>query len=219
MPISFPDDTQRLSIIGSTGSGKTNAAMWHLSHRRFDLMPWVIYDFKRDESIEAAPYFREITLEEIPVRPGVYVVHPLPDDYEPVENHMQEIWKRGHMGVYIDEGYMIGRNNRAFRNLLTQGRSRGIPMIILSQRPVWMDRFVFSESEYFQVFRLQHKMDRKKVQEFFPPETNLEERLPEFHSRYYDVKANKVTKLYPVPNIDAIYRTFDLRLRRERAVI
>ena len=41
-------------------------------------------------------------------------------------------------------------------------------MITLSQRPVWLDPFILSEAEYYQVFRLNHKNDRKKVEEFIP---------------------------------------------------
>lgn len=217
MPLNFPDDTQRLSIIGSTGSGKTQAALWHLSHRRFDLMPWVVYDFKRDGSISTLPYARPIAVTEIPVKPGVYVVNPLPDDVDGVENQMQHIWQRGSMGIYIDEGYMVGNNNRAFRSLLTQGRSKQIPMIVLSQRPVWMDRFVFSESEFFQVFRLQHKKDVENVRGFVP--ADLGKRLPEFYSYYYDVKTDTVSVLRPVPEIETIHETFARRLGPVRQVI
>ena len=44
---------------------------------------------------------------------------------------MWEIWKRGGIGVYVDEGYMVGNNNPAFRAILTQGRSKEIPAIVL----------------------------------------------------------------------------------------
>lgn len=216
----LPDDTKRHAIVGATGSGKTQAALWHLSLRIPDLqdrnpnaIPWVVYNFKKDESIDELPGAHHIPVDQIPVRPGVYVVHPLPHESDAVENQMWAIWERGNTGVYVDEGYMVGRDNRAFRALLTQGRSKHIPMIVLSQRPVWMDRFVFSESEFYQIFRLQHRKDRKLVEEFVP--ANLEKRLPEFHSYYYDVGANDVTVLKPVPQLEEIYKTFERRLVRK----
>lgn len=209
----LPDDTKRHAIVGATGSGKTQAALWHLSLRNILEKPWVVYNFKKDESIDALPGARHISVDEIPVRPGVYVVHPLPHESDVVENQMWAIWERGNTGVYVDEGYMVGRDNRAFRALLTQGRSKHVPMIVLSQRPVWMDRFVFSESEFYQIFRLQHRKDRKLVEEFVP--ANLEKRLPEFHSYYYDVGANDVTVLKPVPQLEEIYKTFEQRLVRK----
>jgi hypothetical protein len=213
----FPDDTNRHAIIGATGSGKTQAALWHLSHRNFHTQPWLVYNFKGDESIDGIPHARRIGVEEIPVKPGIYITDPHPAQVDEVEAQMWAIWKKGETGVYVDEGYMIGRNNQAFRSLLTQGRSKRIPMMVLSQRPVWLDRFVFSESEYFQVFRLQHKKDVKNVQEFIT--TDVSKRLPEYHSYYYDVGSNTTTILKPVPDLDTIYATFDRRLRRQKQVV
>lgn len=213
----LPEDTHRHTIVGATGSGKTQAALWHLSHRNFHESPWIVYNFKRDELIDGIPHTRPLDLDEVPVSPGVYVTHPLPHHEEEVESHLWEVWNQGNTGVYVDEGYMLGQNNRAFRALLTQGRSRHVPLIVLSQRPVWMDRFLFSESDFYQVFRLQHRSDRRTVEQFVP--ANLERRLPEFHSYYYDVGLNETHVLKPVPPIEVIYDTFHRRLERQRRAI
>jgi hypothetical protein len=216
--MNFPNDTQRLSIVGATGSGKTHAALWHLSRRNYDSKPWIVYDFKYDDLINSIEGTIDLGVYELPPdKPGLYIVHPHPGEVEAVEQQLWQVWERGNIGVYIDEGYMIGQNSKAFRAILTQGRSKRIPMIILSQRPVWMDRFVFSESEFFQVFRLQHKKDVASVQQFIP--SDLSKRLPEYYSYYYDVGANKTTVLKPVPDIDAILSTYDLRLRRMVRVV
>lgn len=213
----LPDSTQRLSIVGATGSGKTIAALWHLSMSDIDKRPWIVYNFKIDKNIDGIPHAQNIALDEMPTTPGVFIAHPHPSQQEAVENQMWEIWNRGGIGVYVDEGYMIGNANPAFRALLTQGRSKEIPVIVLSQRPVWMDRFVFSESEFFQVFRLQLNKDRKTVQEFLS--SDISERLPDYHSYYYDVGQNKMSRLAPVPKLDEIYRTFNHRLARVRKTL
>jgi hypothetical protein len=221
-PPRLPNNQQRLTVIGATGSGKTQCALWHLSHRDYHAMPWIVYNTKGDESIDSIPYIQDVGLDEIPTKPGVYVCRPLPDeDDDKVEAQMRAIWARGRMGVYVDEGYMISNNNRAFRALLTQGRSKYVPMITLGQRPVWLDRFVFSESEFFQVFRLQTAKDRKAMSEVIP--TSLEQPLPEFHSWYYDAGQNNLTVMRPVSSIQAIHGTFSRRLseiarRRKRVV-
>ena len=215
--IRFPTDTQRHAIVGSTGSGKTQAALFHLSRRNFHLMPWVIYNWKGDESIDAIPGSEELPLDQKPNRPGVFIVRPLPHEEEEVEAQMWAIWQDGNTGILIDEGYMVPRSNRAFNAMLTQGRSKRIPMIILSQRPAWMNRFVFTESEFHQVFRLQHQDDVKNVQKFIP--ADLQKRLPEYHSYYYDVGLNQVHKLGPVPDIKAIHATFARRLLRQKKVV
>jgi hypothetical protein len=222
-----PDDTQRISIIGRTGSGKTVAGVWHLSESSFTTQPWIVYDFKRDSllgqiaDLEGAEH---IEVETVPQRPGIYFVHPHPDQTEEVQDQMWRIWAQENTGVFVDEGYMVcgpANSNTAFRSLLTQGRSKHIPMIILSQRPVWMDRFVFSESDFYQVFALNHSGDRKKVMEYIP--ANLNRTLPRYHSYYHDVAENETVVLKPVPTSDDILEVFGRRLetlkKRPRRVV
>ena len=208
----MPDDSQRLAIMGKTGSGKTQAAKWHLSERNFDQMPWIIYDFKQDQLVNSIPGLRELDLDTLPVDPGVYIVHPLPSDQDAVEAHLWGVWDKGRIGVYVDEGYMMGRDNPGFNALLTQGRSKTIPMIICSQRPAWITRFLFSESDFYQVFYLNDRRDQKTVGEFIKPDL-LEDRLPEFHSYYYDVGDDALTVLKPVPENSVLDETFRARLQ------
>lgn len=215
----FPDDTQRHMILGTTGSGKTYRAMHQLSQRRFDLMPWVIYNFKSDENIDSIPYARHIELDEIPIQPGVYIVHPRPDEGPEMEKQMWAIWDRGDTGVYIDEGLMVGRYNKAFRAILTQGRSKHVPVILLSQRPAWLDVFSYSESEFLEVFRLQGAKDRKKIGEYMPKTVDIEKTLPDFHSYYYDVSLNRAQVSPPCPSLPTIMAAFDRRLRDRKRTI
>lgn len=213
MAIAFPSDSQRLAIFGATGSGKTQAALWHLSHRSYETMPWIIYNTKSDAAINAIPYAHHIEIDEVPVEPGVFIVEPLAEEEEELQAHLRSVWNRGYTGVYIDEGYAMGHQNKPFRNMLTQGRSRMIPMIVLSQRPVWIDRFVFSESEFLQSFRLQHRKDIAAMEEVIPRRLD---RLPEYHSWYYDALRNDTRQMTPVPDIKVIHSTFARRLSRER---
>lgn len=214
----MPGDKDRFTIVGATGSGKTIAGLWNLSRRNYDTKPWIIYDFKYEEAINAIEGAQHIGLTQpLPERPGIYIVHPRPGDEVDVDAHMVAIWERENIGVYIDEGYMIPKNSAGFRMLLTQGRSKHIPMIILSQRPVYMDRFVFSESQFFQVFRLQHSDDVQNAQKFIPHD--ISERLPPFNSYYYDVGNDKLVVLQAVPDSNAILDTFDTRIPKMRKVI
>jgi hypothetical protein len=213
-----PGDKDRLTIVGATGSGKTYAAMYHLSQRNYNVKPWIVYDFKGEEligSIQGAQYLD--LSEPLPQRPGVYIVQPAPGDEEVVDVHMNLIWQAEDIGVFIDEGYMVGQRSIGFRRLLTQGRSKHIPMIINSQRPVYMDRFVFSESTFFQVFRLQHSDDVKTTEKFIPH--NLSKRLQEFHSYFYSVRDDKIVVMRPGPDANAILDTFETRMPKMRKVI
>lgn len=209
----LPNEKQRITILGRTGSGKTVAALFHLSRAPFDRIPYLIVDYKTDENINAIPGVRYIGYKDKIVKPGIYVAQPSPGD-DAMTGLLEGIWKRGNTGVYVDEGYMIGQNaetDTVFRSLLTQGRSKRVPMIVLSQRPVWMNRFVFSESDFFQVFHLNDLRDRKTIESFLPPGSYR--RMPDYHSLYYDVNADKLEYLAPVPDAQTIVENIDDRLR------
>jgi hypothetical protein len=181
-----------------------------------DQMPWVIVDFKRESAIARIPYLQEIPIGEIPTRPGVFVVRPFPTQETEMEEYFMQIWDAEGIGLYIDEGVMVA-NNAALDAILIQGRSKQIPVIMLSQRPVGISRFAFSESQYFVVFPNHDKRERKTISEFtpiFPTSASLDEiMLPRYHSYYYEVTGNRVTKLAPVPDITTILATFERKLR------
>lgn len=211
--ITLPRFDKRTVIIGSTGSGKTQLAVWLLSSRDFNKRPWIIFDFKDDELIEA------IGPEEInvygapPKKPGLYVVRPIPErDDEAVQAFLWKVWKQENTGVYIDEGYMISKG-AALNACLTQGRSKRIEMMILSQRPVWLSRFVWSEASYFAVMNLTIEDDRKQVSTYTGgAKIHL---LPKFHSLWYDAEGQRGTVLKPVPGRDELLRRFEQRLSRK----
>lgn len=193
--IRLPNLSQRLVIVGKTGSGKTLAGLWHLS-RADKGVPWLIVDFKRDISIARidATELQPDRLGEL--EPGkLYVVRPLPND-ERIAPMLWNLWRMENVGLFIDESYMMP-NCDAMNAILTQGRSKHIPVIALTQRPVFVPRFFFSEADFFQTFWLNDARDRKTVASFQPPETF--ERLPAFHSFYYDVGRDNLVIFAPVP--------------------
>lgn len=215
MSIRIPNESQRTVIVGRTGSGKTVAGVWHLSLRNHDRMPWIIFDYKGDSLISQLPTTEIKNTRKIPTDPGLYVIHPLADvDDDMVEDFLWNIKNRGHCGIYIDEGYMLPNSGRsiAYRAIQTQGRSLKIPTITLSQRPVWMDRFVFSEADFYQVFHLNDKRDQKTIKSFMPDET--EKRLEEYHSYYYDVGKDNLAILRPVPTGEQIIQKFAPKKKR-----
>lgn len=212
MSFHLPRITEKLSIIGRNGSGKTQAAAWILANGHFDKQPYVIIDYKYDELLNSIPRIKELGLNErIPKPPGLYIVHPLPSQTEEMEAYLERIWDREHVGVYVDEAHMLpSRGN--FQALLTQGRSKRIPMLVLSQKPSWVTRFVFSEADHFLVFHLTDREDRKRVTQL--TSLDLDERLPQYHGRWYDVKEDAKYTLRPVPDRDTILSRFDDRMPR-----
>jgi hypothetical protein len=212
----IPGIEDRTLIIGRTGSGKTYFGLWLLSEMPIDEMPWLVIDYKRDKSIARIPYIQPIEVGVVPTNPGVYVVRPFPTQDEEMSDYLMQIWDTEGIGLYIDEGVMLARND-ALDAILIQGRSKQIPVIMLSQRPVGISRFAFSESQYFVVFPNHDKRERKTIAEFTPIFAKMSDLddilLPRFHSYHYDVVTNKVTKLSPVPDLDVILKTFERKLK------
>lgn len=222
MSITLPRYDKRTAIIGSTGSGKTVGAVWLLSQKDLHKRPWFIFDFKGDSLIEELEYLgaRVISVYCDPTKapPGLYIVRPIPErDDLAVQEFLWKLWARGGCGIYVDEGYMLGARNPALNACLTQGRSKHIEMMILSQRPRWMSKFVFSEANYFMVYNLTLEEDRKYVGSYLGmKQTNL---LPKHHSLYYDVDEQAGALLKPVPAPTALLEVFERKLSKRRKVI
>lgn len=217
--LSLPTDRQRVTVIGKTGSGKTQAAAWLLARRSYTTKPWIIFDFKHEDLFEEIPNIREIGLKpKVPRHAGLYIVRPDPSEKEEVEELLREIWRRERIGIYIDEGYMIPKNSSALQAILTQGRSKQIPVIMLTQRPVDVSRFVFSEADYIQCFQLTDRRDMKTVEEF--ARLPLDTPLPgPYYSWWWDNTRNFKAILQPVPSKDTILALFKSRLVQPRRVI
>lgn len=206
--IKWPGNNNRTAILGRTGSGKTTFAVWLLSGFDFNAQPWLIANTKGDPLINEIAEIegvKTLELDETPGDTGLYIVNPAPDDGLALDGMFRRVWEKQNCGIYCDEGYMIDEVG-AFNACLTQGRSRHIPMIVLSQRPAWISKFVFSESDFISVFQLQHSADRKNVAQFVP--LDVDYRLPKYHSFWYNVGDNELARLGPVPDKARILHTF-----------
>jgi DNA helicase HerA-like ATPase len=211
----LPRADQRVLILGSTGSGKTTVGAWLLSEANFDEMPWVMIDYKRDGLLNAIDRRRQIGLNEIPKEPGLYHLKPNPvSDDERVEDWLLRCWSKRNIGLYVDEALRLptSRKTGAFETILTQGRSLRIPVIALSQRPVDLTRYAFSEANHVVVMRLTDLRDRKKVTEYVP-DVGHDYKLEKYHSIWYSVDNNRKYDMDPVPEGSEILEVFDRRLK------
>jgi DNA helicase HerA-like ATPase len=217
----LPGDRDRTSIVGVTGSGKTQFAVYlMLASRLYEKMPWIVFDYKGDELIGKLPA-REIDPRNSPPKdPGMYRLHLNPfDDPDIIKSFLGKVWSNGDTGLYFDEVYMLPDSrarseNQVLRALYTTGRSRRIPMMCLSQRPVDVIRYNFSEASHHVVFRLNDELDRKIVrgrvpytpfEQAFSGETNL----PKYHSFWYDVQRDLSFEMLPGPSEDVLMEMFE----------
>jgi DNA helicase HerA-like ATPase len=200
----LPGGTDRTCVIGMTGSGKTIFGGWLLSRQRFDERPWVCIDFKDEILWDAVgdPPMRPLRLPNLPGKRGLYRLDVRPGDDEALESWLWKIWHRGNVGLFCDEVSLIPKEN-AFKALLRQGRSKRIPVIACTQRPVDCDREVFSEANFAAVFRLKDARDYKIVQQF-SGNAEMAQALPPHWSHWYDAGKNTLTTLKPCPSPDMV---------------
>lgn len=179
---------ERAVIIGSTGSGKTQMLLAQL--KAFPHAPIYIMDTKGDSAI--AMFMDEQTAlknVEVITSPGQIAkftkrkggpeyahILPPPDELaepEILDGYLAAIYDAGRPClVCIDEAYQVHNGHRAgpgLIGLLTRGRSKGISLICCTQRPAWLSRFVFTESQHFFVYRLQDLRDYKTLREMGVP--------------------------------------------------
>lgn len=215
-----PNDSQRLTIIGMTGSGKTQAGSWHLAKRSFTLRPWIIVDFKHEPLFREIPKIEEIGLTgRLPRHAGLYIVRPDPTEKDELEVFLTAVWRQERTGLYIDEGAEFGKYSNGLQRIYMQGRSKEVPVILLTQRPVGLLRHAFSEADFIQCFQLTDNRDKKTVAEY-APYLPLDTDLPgEYYSWWGDNRQRKPMILQPVPDRDTILDSFHRRLVQPRRVI
>ena len=196
----LPSRTERVAIFGRTGSGKSVFALWLLSLHSIEDQPWVILDYKKDKYLRSIPYIREIDLGEIPKHAGIHIidVDPKTDDGE-VDDYLYSLLKKGNIGLFCDESASIPQREPKYRGLksvFAQGRSKKVPVILATQRPSWINQSVLSEADYFATFHLAKADDRARTKEFMPDD--VERRLDDYHSHWYDVKKDELLIVKPV---------------------
>ena len=213
MTISLPDNikgfrlpgaSDRTTIIGGTGTGKTTLGAWVLSKQRFDARPWVCLDFKNEElwDIVGDPPMRELKLGAMPSKRGLYRMHVRPGEEDRLEDWLWKVWAKENIGLFCDEVSLVPQRN-AFKAILRQGRSKRIPVISCTQRPVDCDREIFTESQFVSVFRLDDIRDYKIIQGF-TRNAPIERPLKDRWSYWYDKKNFSLAILQPVPPPDSI---------------
>lgn len=184
--------------------------------RSFDTMPWVIIDPKEDDNIAKIERAEELDVtDKLPEHPGIYVMHPHPGQEDEVNELFWKLWGHRDIGFWLDEGLQFDKKqDDGLRTVLTQGRSRHVPAIILTQRPVDLTRYAFTQSEFIEVMRLNDARERKTVEFFVPLDSNM---IPaEYRSYYYDVGNDKLWYMKPAPKESETLERINAKLPKKR---
>jgi hypothetical protein len=172
-----------------------------LAAQRFSARPWIVFDFKRETVFDRIgfPPIRQISLSaKIPREPGLYLVSPRPGQDGFVDAFLWRCWERENVGLFIDELALMPDQSDALAAIYQQGRSKRIPVIGCSQRPVGVIRGVFSEASFFCVYRLNDRRDYKTIEGFTPADMSAP--VPLYHWRWYDVSRNVLLHMRPCPD-------------------
>lgn len=183
----FLSEGERCVLVGQTGSGKTQHAISLI--RNAPIFPVIIFDTKIEPEFEKICEYETDTFtlcesasellrlsklrpEKIPdfilVRPGIYELQ----DFSVLDKYCEIAFNSfGECTVYFDELYNWHNNGRPlthFIALLTRGRSRGKTVIQSTQRPSWVSRFCFTESQVYYIHRLVDARDVKVLASCIP---------------------------------------------------
>jgi hypothetical protein len=201
----FPGGDQRTTILGATGSGKSTCGLWMLAHQRLDKRPWVIFDFKREsffDDIGFPPIVPLSLSDKPPSKPGLYLVTPRPGEDDLVEAFLWRVWEKENIGLYVDEAPLMPEGGNAFQAAIQQGRSKHIPIIACTQRPVGVARGLFSEASFVCVYDVTDKRDYKLIEGFVPAE--MSQPLPRYHWRWWDRERRVLLAMKPVPSPEIV---------------
>lgn len=202
----LPGAEDRTVVIGPTGSGKTVGGGWVLAQQRFDKRPWVAMDYK-DEILwddVGTPPMRDLKLGAMPGKVGLYRMAVRPGQEDETEAWLWKVWAKGNIGLFCDEVSLIPQK-AAFKAILRQGRSKRIPVIACTQRPVDCDREVFSESQYRMFYGLEDDRDWPVIKGLFK-NADVTKPLPKYWSYWYDARQKGALIMRPVPPPEEVAR-------------
>jgi hypothetical protein len=208
---------ERGLLVGQTGSGKTANALFQL--RNSPVFPVIVFDTKiedaffglpqGDESLDLVESLHE--LKEYAKQPSKHwadyiLVRPNVDevlDFGILDEYCRTVYNKfGACTIYFDEMYNWhnrGIPTNSFVGLLTRGRSKGKTVLQATQRPGWLSRFCFTESQKFYIHNLIDSRDRQTLDSMIPDFSKYPI-PPKYHFYHFAVGEHDKPILYaPVP--------------------
>jgi hypothetical protein len=202
------DPGERFVIAGRTGSGKSTLASWFLAGSS---QHWVILNPKHTPFYRQLPdsivyrKFKPWDLLSDARRRKFVVLELSGEESQPYFMDGIIAWLHAtlkNIGVCCDELYTLhassGRAGPGLVGWLTRGREYKQSFLGLTQRPVWVSRFVFSEASYLIEMDLTFEDDRETLYEYTGS--------PYFRARVlghrwlcYNVSLDATTLYGPVP--------------------
>ena len=183
--------SERMLIIGKTQSGKSTLA----TQLAGGWSRVLVYDPKHDPgAVPPGATVRYGVASALAALPGRVVYRPLPREQGRVAEHFDLLVQRvlasgGAHGIVIHELRDVSPSSGSGTFLSAayrQGASQRVPMILCTQRPVWIDVSAVSEAEHFALFQLQFPSDLTLVSKLFaldPAALSVDKPAYHFHHR------------------------------------
>lgn len=208
---------ERGLLVGQTGSGKTQNALFQL--RNSPVWPVIVFDTKIEdaffslpdngESIDLVQSLSDLAnyAKQSPKHWADYIlVRPNVDELlnpDILDAYCRLVYQKfGACTIYYDELYNWHQNGiptNGFVGLLTRGRSKGKTILQATQRPGWISRFCFTESQKFYIHNLIDARDRKTLDSMVP-DFSTYPAPPKFHFYHFEVGEHDAPVLFaPVP--------------------
>lgn len=200
---------KRATICGRTGSGKSTLAAWFLNNSP---QHWVILNPKHTAMYRALPdsvVYKKFDAKGIfaDCRKRKFTILNLSNfeaDWEYMDNVVN--WLHNsvrNIGLCCDELYTLhnssGKAGPGLVGWLTRGREYKQSFLGLTQRPVWISRFCFSEADYIIEMALTAKEDRQVVYGYTGNEHFLS-RVTDYRWLCYTVQPDTTVLYGPVPS-------------------
>jgi len=186
---------EHIFIAGRTGSGKSELAQIYLSGKdnAICLDTKGTEDWKRIQDVKV--FTRLDELVNFGIGKAIYRPRWEELNQQYYNSFFEWIYKRGNTDVWVDEITSVCPSANVipdyYKGCLTRGRTLGISIWSLTQRPKDIPLVTMSESKHFFIFDLNLENDRKRVQEIIA--CNEIKLLPskvfeEFSFWYYNFK-------------------------------